>query len=54
MTSILDNMRDFKWGMKELVHAYLLELLEVAKYASVKMRRERFMKALLEEEEVLK
>jgi hypothetical protein len=54
MTSILDNMRDFKWGMKELVHAYLMELLEVAKYASIKMRGERLMMALLEEEEVLK
>jgi hypothetical protein len=54
MTSILDKMRDFKWGMKELMHAYLMEPSEGVGYASVKMRRERFMKALLEEEEVLK
>src|SRR5271167_3639991 len=40
--------------MKELVYAYLMEPLEGIKYASVKMRRERFIKALLEEEEVLK
>jgi hypothetical protein len=54
MASILDKMRDFKWGMKELVHAYLMEPLEEAGCASVKVRRERFMKALLEEEEVIK
>ena len=54
MISILDKMRDFKWRIKELVYVYLIEPLEGIKYASVKMRRERFMKALLEEEEVLK
>src|SRR5271168_4327152 len=54
MISILDKMKDFKWGMKELVHVYLMEPLEGIKYASIKMRRKRFIKALLEEEEVLK
>src|SRR5271165_3940555 len=51
MTSILDKMRDFKWGIKELVHAYLMEPLEEVGKTSVKVHRERFVKALLEEEE---
>jgi hypothetical protein len=54
MTLILDKMREYKWGVKELMHAYLMEPLEDAKHASVKVRRERFMTALLEEEEVKK
>src|SRR5438046_5904948 len=54
MASILDKMRDIKWSMKELIHAYLMEPAEEAKHASVKMCREQFIEALLEEDEVLK
>ena len=54
MTSILDEMRQIKWGMKEMIQAYLMEPAEESNYASVKIRRERFIEALLEKEEIVK
>jgi hypothetical protein len=54
MTSVLDEMRHIKWGMKEMIQAYLMEPAEEAKYTSVKMHRERFIEVLLEKEEILK
>ena len=50
---ILDKIRDNKCSIKELIYMYFIELVEEAKCTFVKMYRERFIEALLEEEEVL-
>src|SRR4051812_8107564 len=54
MTSILDKMKQIKWSIKEIIQAYLMEPAEESKYASVKIRREKFIEVLLEKEEIVK